>query len=213
MIKRSAISILVAMQQLIATDALADSKIECSITPEVWVYDNVPVPRKSNNLRRITASAEIAKGDPIVIQGRVLDNSCTPISDAVVEIWQVDGIGGASYLKNGGVKADKNFAGSGTTITNNKGYYSFFTVMPGIGGDNRAPHITIKIKHNSFREFWSTIYFPGHALTAADAKLLNKQVPEYKRQQLFARYVESKDGFEIYNYDISLNESAKYRKY
>ncbi|WPX97793.1 dioxygenase family protein [Candidatus Fokinia crypta] len=115
---------------------------------------------KSNNLRHYQNIETEAAGVKIALIGHVLDNHCHPVRNAVVEIWQVDSYGKSQkYCES--VKAplareepdaeytsmfkecDRFFTGSGTSITDEKGMYVFFTIMPAI--IHKTPHIDMSI--------------------------------------------------------------------
>mgnify|MGYP000235323065 CR=1 FL=1 len=74
--------------------AYADKVIErCKLTPVIFLPY---IPEKIapyNNLLRTPGTPEVARGAKIIIQGRVLDENCVPVTDALVEIWQEDAFG------------------------------------------------------------------------------------------------------------------------
>ncbi|MCB2082325.1 MAG: hypothetical protein KDD76_06765, partial [Rickettsiales bacterium] len=107
--------------------------LDCALTPEVETvsitYPGTAKINRTNNLRRKTGSAWVAKGVPVLIKGRVLDERCVPVPHALVEIWQADSKGRTLDGKGTHIM-DPFFQGSGAAYTNNVGEYSFLTVYP-----------------------------------------------------------------------------------
>lgn len=106
---------------------------ECHLTPEINVGIEIPKHfNSSNNLKRKGGSAFIADGIPLFLYGRVTDEFCTPIANAVVQIWHRNHYGIYQYddvYTN--PLYDRFFLGSGTYITNNLGQFNFLTIHPG----------------------------------------------------------------------------------
>ncbi len=109
-----------------------------------------------------------AVGEITHLTGRIRNLSGTPIRNAVVEIWQVDGNG--VYLHSGTNNADKrdgNFQGYGRFLTGSKGEYYFRTVKP-VAYPGRTPHIHFKIKKGSQELLTTQCYVKGHPGNASD---------------------------------------------
>ena len=71
-------------------------------------------------------------GERIIVRGRVLDGDGHPVSDSLIEIWQANAAGRYAHAKdNHPAPLDPNFAGTGRTLTDADGFYSFTTVKPG----------------------------------------------------------------------------------
>ena len=107
-------------------------------------------------------------GEITHLTGRVVNLRGTPIRNAVVEIWQVDGNG--VYLHSGTNNADKrdgNFQGYGRFLTGSKGEYYFRTVKP-VAYPGRTPHIHFKIKKGSQELLTTQCYVKGHPGNASD---------------------------------------------
>jgi protocatechuate 3,4-dioxygenase, alpha subunit len=103
----------------------------------------------------------------IVINGRVFDGAGTPVSDAVVEIWQADAEGRYPHPDDPryDAAAETRFSGFGRCHTQPDGSYSFVTLKPGrvAGWDERmqAPHISVGIfARGLLRRLATRIYFP-----------------------------------------------------
>lgn len=120
---------------------------------------------RTNNLRRFTGSPFLAKGDYLFIDGYLTDLANVPIENAIIKIWHANMMGYYNHLikqREDDLKYDVDFVGSGTCVTDNLGYYSFITIMPGYYSA-RAPHIHMIIKHDFFSDEYETqMFFPGH---------------------------------------------------
>jgi protocatechuate 3,4-dioxygenase beta subunit len=72
----------------------------CQPTSNFAPNQKMPLERdvvNSNNLRRKSGEGYFATGRKIKIIGRVMDASCIPIPDAIVEIWHADAFGSGNY--------------------------------------------------------------------------------------------------------------------
>lgn len=90
------------------------------------------------------------RGQRIVITGRVLDGTRTPLRDALVEIWQADADGLHNSPSEMRGAADPNFTGWGRCATDMvSGEFRFETIKPGRvpfnDGRLMAPHVTFWI--------------------------------------------------------------------
>jgi protocatechuate 3,4-dioxygenase alpha subunit len=92
------------------------------------------------------------RGERIIIKGRVIDGTGTPLRDALVEIWQADADGLYNSPSETRGKADPNFFGWGRCPADmDTGEYTFQTIKPGRAPfrekDPRlmAPHVTLWI--------------------------------------------------------------------
>jgi protocatechuate 3,4-dioxygenase, beta subunit len=102
-------------------------------------YEPITFPTSNDLLRADFDKKRIATDHKIIIRGIVLDESCAPVSDAKIYLWQVGTDGKYHYkpLKNrinqNLIKDDSdnsNFIGAGSTITNNQGEFYFITIKP-----------------------------------------------------------------------------------
>lgn len=193
-------------------------KQSCSITPQMW---ELKVPSsfvRSNNLRRMSGEAEFAQGTPTVIEGHIYDANCVPISDAIVELWQANALGGFEFNRKPRElsKHDPYFAGSGVTTTDNLGYYKFLTVFPGSISGDRAPHVNFRVRKAGFFDFEGIMYFDNNPKNAVD-KVLNKDIPSSKRDNLIANQTTEIspdiEGSQTYSFDIVLEGRNKFKKY
>ena len=111
-------------------------------------------------------------GNTIILKGNVFKNDCiTPLKDAIIEIWHCD--------INGEYDNDsKEFRNRAKWITNEKGAYSFKTILPGKylnGALYRPSHIHFRITAPGYKEIISQIYFKGDPHITADPWASDRQ--------------------------------------
>ncbi|MGA7871553.1 MAG: protocatechuate 3,4-dioxygenase subunit alpha [Candidatus Binatus sp.] len=138
-----------------------------------------------------------SRGERITIEGRVLDGDATPVSDAMIELWQANADGRYDHPDDSQEKLlDPDFHGFGRAATDERGRFRFYTIkpgsVPGPGNVLQAPHINVSIfARGLLKRLITRIYFPGEPMNAADA-LLNIVTPE-RRSTLVARNAERPD--------------------
>lgn len=147
-----------------------------------------------------------ANGRRIQVQGRMFDREGAPVADAVIEIWQCDASGrfGGVPVPNGAGRSE----GFGRIYTDDKGGYSFATLMPGApaGSRNAAPHLLLIVfARGLLRHIHTRVYFDGVAENAMDDLLLS--VPLERRTSLIA--VRSPQGGDLYVFDIRLSGAGE----
>lgn len=144
-----------------------------------------------------------AKGQHIVLEGRVLDGDGQAIPDALVEISQADAQGrypaGIEEVKASGFRA---FGRVGTG-TDPDMRYVFQTIKPGAEGPGQAPHINvIVLMRGLLLHAFTRVYFSDEAATnAADAAL--NSVPPERRDTLIAQR-RDEGGLPVYRFDIHM---------
>ena len=123
-------------------------------------------------------------GERITLEGRVLDGQGAAITDALIELWQVD----ASGRHAGQPGANTGFSGfgrSGTGVLEGT-LDRFATVKPG-GANGEAPHVSLILQMRGLlTHLFTRVYFDDEAL-ANDADPVLAQVPAGRRQTLIAR--------------------------
>lgn len=135
-----------------------------------------------------------AIGQLIDIGGRVLDENDSPVSHAILEMWQANGAGRYVHeLDRNDAPLDPNFYGASRLLTDAQGRYQLRTIKPGAypvpasTWEWRAPHIHVSIFGGSWMNRVITqMFFPGEWLNGQDL-LLNAIPSEAARQQLVAR--------------------------
>ena len=134
-------------------------------------------------------------GERIVVSGRVLDENSRPLANTLVEIWQANAAGRYAHAKDDhAAPLDPNFTGTGRTLTDNDGFYSFVTVKPGAypwrNHDNawRPAHIHFSLFGPAFvTRLITQMYFPGDPLFAYDP-ILQSIPDERARQRLVSKF-------------------------
>jgi len=129
---------------------------------------------ETNDLIINTANVQ---GQILYLVGRVVDDDCKGVPDALLEIWQADT--GGQYKHNRAPKIkplDSNFRYFGKVQSHTDGTFSFRTIRPGpyrVFGINRAPHIHIRVTSAQSPPLTTEVYFAG---ATDDAMRLNDRV-------------------------------------
>ncbi|MEQ8357300.1 MAG: protocatechuate 3,4-dioxygenase subunit alpha [Kiloniellaceae bacterium] len=192
------------------------------LTPEQYGYPFASI--ATPDLRR----PEVA-GEPIRIEGRVLDGKGEPVSDAMIEIWQADPQGryahpadrrsgadraGADRAGAGRAGADRGgdaalpniaFGGFGRcgTGTDPERRFVFDSLKPGAAGDGQAPHINVIVfLRGLLNHLYTRVYFADEAAANARDPVL-RAVPAGRRGTLIA--ARDQDGdVAVYRFDIHM---------
>ena len=136
-----------------------------------------------------------AAGQPIVIEGRVLDGAGDPVPDALLETWQADSEG--RYDRTG----DPPFAGFARLATDPTGRYELATVKPGPTpgpeGSTQAPHLVVGVlARGILTRLVTRIYFENEPANDLDPVLT--RVPRDRWATLIAvRMAEHRYRFDI----------------
>lgn len=138
-----------------------------------------------------------AKGTALELTGRVMRSDGSPLSDAVVEIWQCDAEGDYLYDTASMREADPGFQGFGKTVTNSAGNYRFITIRP-VPYAGRPPHIHMRVKRNGKTLLTTQMYVNGDG---AEKDPFVSRLPDAARKRLFAELVKTSNGFST-NFDI-----------
>lgn len=152
-------------------------------------------------------------GERIIVTGRVLDENCRPLANALVEIWQANAAGRYVHVVDQhAAPLDPNFFGGGRCVTDAEGRYRFLTIKPGAypWGNHpnawRPNHIHFSLFGHQFGQRLVTqMYFPGDPLLALDPIYLG--VPEKARERMIANFSldVTQDGYALgYVFDIVL---------
>ncbi|TNF00629.1 MAG: hypothetical protein EP326_06220, partial [Deltaproteobacteria bacterium] len=161
---------------------------------------------KNNDLTRVKGKIMSATGQIAILKGIVQDDMCRPVKGAMVEIWQACHTGKYNHPSDPNpAKLDPNFQYWGQAITNEKGEYSFKTIVPGAyPADNtwiRPPHIHFKVHLRGYEELTSQLYWKGHPLNKKDRIL--QSLPKEERDRVLVDFKDI-NGTQYGTFNISL---------
>jgi protocatechuate 3,4-dioxygenase beta subunit len=154
------------------------------------------------DLTQIKGQNGIAKGQHIIIFGKVTDKDCTPLKSAIVEIWSANHFGRYKHEFDNKGEIDPNFQGWGQAITNNEGEFRFKTVYPGLYG-KRARHIHFKISRRDYHELITQLFFEGGERNDTDF-ILNYLTHE-EQMQVIKKLID-KDQQKQIEFNITLDK-------
>ena len=142
----------------------------CKITPPQSTGPFYKEPSKIFN-NDMTNNGK-AIGKRIKVYGKVLNNKCKPISNAVLDIWQANSFGKYNHQADlSESRKDNEFYGYMRLLSNERGEYSFNTILPGsyrVSKDLiRTPHIHFKITNNK-KQLTTQMYFKGNKMNNKD---------------------------------------------
>lgn len=146
------------------------------------------------------------KGTEITLRGIVFDGTCTPLRDAMIEIWQADAAGLYPSANETRGVADPNFTGWGRSPGDmESGEFCFETVKPGAvpwpDGRMQAPHITAWIVARGINLGLHTrIYFEDEPKANAADPILTRIEHQNRVPTLLARKISDAN----YRFDIHL---------
>jgi len=144
----------------------------------------------ANDLTR--RDSHVARGEPIVIHGQVVQEDGAPLDNLVLEIWQTDAQGIFRDPRDPRhADADPGFAGWGRAATGKDGRYRFTTVKPGAyalpDGTRRAPHVNVIVLFSGLmRHLQTVMFFEGEPGNDGDPVLAAVE-PAALRSRLVAK--------------------------
>jgi len=153
---------------------------------------------------------EKTAGERIVIEGRVLDGTGTPLKDALIEIWQADSQGLYNSPSEMRGTADPNFTGWGRQAMDmSTGVFRFETVKPGrvpfLDGRLQAPHVSLWIVARGINLGLNTrMYFADEEAANAEDPVLVRIEHQVRVPTLMA----ARKG-DTYHFDIYLQGESE----
>jgi protocatechuate 3,4-dioxygenase alpha subunit len=130
-----------------------------------------------------------ARGEPIEIEGRVVQVDGVPMNNLVLEIWQADAQGIYAHPADPRHReADPGFFGWGRAATDADGCYRFRTIRPGasieLDGTRRAPHVNVIVLFSGImRQLQTVIWLPE---TVDEGDPVYRAVPAHRRSGVVA---------------------------
>lgn len=152
-------------------------------------------------------------GERIVVSGQVLNQRGRPQVGVLIEAWQANASGRYAHeIDQHDAPIDPNFLGVGRSITDQDGYYRFYTIKPGAYPWKNHPNAW-RPQHIHFSLIGKTIadrlvtqmYFPGDPLLDYDP--IFAAVPSAARERLISSFDLgiTEDNFALgYHFDIVL---------
>jgi protocatechuate 3,4-dioxygenase alpha subunit len=165
-----------------------------------------------------TYQGKRARGQHIILTGRVIEEGHRPVLNAIVEIWQPDAAGVFRHpLDPRAAEADPGFYGWGRARTDADGRYSFRTVMPGASNKDaapRSPHANLMILAIGLtRRLVTTVFFAETADSVHDPVYQSVADPAARSRMLARRQsdVGGNGGGNpiVYSYDIVMRGESE----
>ena len=172
------------------------------LTPEQYGYDFKAI--AGNQL-----ADETIEGERIRILGRVLDGAGNAVDDAMIEIWQADGLGRYTHPADprGSNVGFKGFGRCGTG-TDPENRFVFETVKPGSVDGKQAPHISVIVfMRGLLSHAYTRLYFSDETEANAADPILGS-VPPARRAGLIAERRDTGSG-PVYRFDIHMQGDAE----
>jgi protocatechuate 3,4-dioxygenase beta subunit len=150
---------------LLAGQADLFSSPALAATPAILDADDDPTPELTegpyftpNSPKRRSIVPARARGTRLTLTGRVLTTAGKPIPNALIDFWQADARG--AYDNQG-------YRFRGHQLTNAKGQYALYTVVPGLY-PGRTRHIHVKVQARRRPVLTTQLFFPGVAGNRSD---------------------------------------------
>jgi protocatechuate 3,4-dioxygenase beta subunit len=145
-------------------------------------YPIMSKPNRTGDLTRVPGGAGRAKGQLLIVRGRVIDPSGRPVEGADIEIWQANSAGRYAHPDDTNpAPLDPNFEGFGAVTTDADGRYQFKTIKPlhypAAPGMIRPAHIHFDVRGKR-DELISQMYFEGDPYIPKDRFLQSVPDPE-----------------------------------
>jgi protocatechuate 3,4-dioxygenase, beta subunit len=157
-------------------------------------------------------------GERIKVFGKIMDENGRGLPKTLVEIWQANSAG--RYIHKAEIHdapLDPNFLGAGRVLTDDNGFYQFYTIKPGAypWGNHfnawRPNHIHFSIiGHQLEHRLVTQMYFPGDPLFEFDP--IYQSVPQHARHLMVAKFsIEKTDPEFALAYEFNMVLSGKLR--
>jgi protocatechuate 3,4-dioxygenase beta subunit len=146
------------------TDEASAAPLPLAPTPAIADADE-PTPELTegpyftpNSPRRRSIVIAGSRGTRLTLGGRVLTTAGRPVPRALVDFWQCDA---------GGAYDNEGYRFRGHQLTDAKGRYTLFTVVPGLY-PGRTKHIHVKVQAPGEAVLTTQLFFPGVSRNASD---------------------------------------------
>lgn len=148
---------------------------------------------KTNPPARTKIAADSEPGERLLLSGIVKNVDCTPVENAIVDLWQANSAGVYDSSNNYNLR--------GQTLSGSNGAYSFDTVLPGVYS-GRPRHLHVKVSKGNYN-ITTQLYFAGDSLIASDPWASVAAAKE----RILAYSKNTKNQWEA-SYDFTINQSV-----
>jgi protocatechuate 3,4-dioxygenase beta subunit len=180
------------------------------VTPQEMLgpfYPEHPLPDHDFDLTRIRNHGARARGEIVELVGRVLRRDGTPVSNALVEVWQANAAGKYRHPSDTNTAPiDPDFQGYAKLVSGSDGGFRVITIKPGaypapIG--LRAPHVHFQVQSRDCR-LSAQMYFPGEPLNETDPLLSTLPTRHLNPALAMAQQVDGSSGLKRFQYNMVL---------
>jgi len=155
---------------------------------------------RPNAPRRASLCDASETGEPLAVDGRVVAaNRCTPLEEAVIEVWQANANGDYDIVRRG--QDDTPYHLRALLQAGGEGKYAFDTIVPGHYG-RRAKHIHYFVHAKGYEPLVTQLYFAGDERTATDRLVRRSLI-----KQRVAAKVRGRSGTTM-TFDLALRTRA-----
>jgi protocatechuate 3,4-dioxygenase beta subunit len=116
-----------------------------------------------------------AKGERVILTGRVLGPDCKPVAGALLDFWQAD---------EKGEYDNKGFRYRGKVTADGDGRYRLETILPA-EYPGRPRHLHVKVQRPGGRALTTQLYFPGEPHRQNPALVVKAERREGVREATF----------------------------
>lgn len=143
---------------------------------------------QDNDLVHVRGRSAPARGEIVVVRGRVRNERGRPAANMRVEIWQCDANGRYHHPRDRrNAPLDESFQGWGRFHTTGDGRYVFRTIRP-VAYPGRAPHIHFLVSGPGFEPLTTQMYVDGAPENVRD-RLLRSIRDSRQRANVLVRFV------------------------
>lgn len=207
-IKASGLSVLGAASSMAQS---TDGSLYLQVTPseiEGPFYPLIAQKDTDFDLTKIKGHSQSALGEPVHIEGRVVDTTGKAIENAEIDLWQANAVGKYRHPRDPNpALIDDNFQGWAIVHSGKQGRFRFKTVIPGTydvgNGWVRPPHIHFKVTKPGYEQVTTQMYFPDQPLNDIDRLLQNKR-PSEKKLMIAERIPQSEN---VFKYNLILQKT------
>lgn len=172
------------------TPAFSQTNLRSTPSQTEGPFYPVALPADSDFDLLRNGQVDYRKGEAAWVEGVVTDTRGTPVSGAVVEIWQCDHAGRYHHPGDGN-RADPAFQGFGQVSVGRDGRYRFRTLRP-VQYSGRTPHIHVKVKLDQQTLLTTQLYVAGDPGNERD--FLWRRLDERGRAALTVPFAPGSDG-------------------